>query len=432
MIPLYQYNHQRAFVFAVVLISSLLTGPTICKGHSINSINNSDDVIDMISETHVEVARCRLFCIKEFLGPRLLYQDINSVSYECTNTSISCNHCYEMCETLSQNKKEELTICNYENHMCFGGCRTACKYKFLSDNKGFKDKSPIVQDPIDGPEVVVKGCILYWHFHIKKYSETNLVMYQIYGKDTTGTWFDLGQTTRSYFENIPSIVQKCKSIRVLSIDQYAFFKLEYDLDQNILRNECDMKNSSTRLRGPEMIQIKPLFHSSPAYGQENLSDFTLKVVITLVLCLLVILLILFCIFRFVRQEKKLIGPQDVNVGSNRYEEINISSYDDMSFGAYDVKKGQITSLMNNHYANTVDLFEKKMLDHSQRNLGYMHEDKMEYFQMPKKAMEPNIAEANSQFLDVVSWLRTVNSRQILFDNFGFSSEEEPHTMHPIN
>ena len=66
-------------------------------------------------------------------------------------------------------------------------------------------------------------------------------MYQIYGKDTTGTWFDLGQTTRSYFENIPSIVQKCKSIRVLSIDQYAFFKLEYDLDQNILINECDMK-----------------------------------------------------------------------------------------------------------------------------------------------------------------------------------------------
>ena len=193
-----------------------------------------------------------------------------------------------------------------------------------------------------------------------------------------------------------------------------------------------MKNSSTRLMGPEMIQIKPLFHSSPAYGQENLSDFTLKVVITLVLCLLVILLILFCIFRFVRQEKKLIGSPDVNVGSNSYEEINISSYDDMSFGAYDVKKGQITSLMNNHYANTVDLFEKKMLDHSQRNLGYMHEDKMEYFQMPKKAMEPNIAEANSQFLDVVSWLRTVNSRQILFDNFGFSSEEEPHTMHSIN
>ena len=150
-----------------------------------------------------------------------------------------------------------------------------------------------------------------------------------------------------------------------------------------------------------MIQIKPLFQASPAYGQENLSSFTLKVVITLVLCLLVILLILFCIFRFVRQEKKLIGPQDVNVGSNNYEEINISSYDDMSFGAYDVKKGQITSLMSNHYANTVDSSEKKMLGHPQLNLGYMHEDKMEYFQMPKKAMEPNIAEANSQFLDVV-------------------------------
>ena len=134
----------KNFYYLHIIITSIVILSTFLKQiacHTYRANNPHDkDAMDVISNRHVGVARCRLFCFKELMGPRLLYQDINSVSYECKNTSISCNHCYEMCEKISHNKQEAMTICNYENHMCFGGCRTACKHRFLSAEKQFIGK----------------------------------------------------------------------------------------------------------------------------------------------------------------------------------------------------------------------------------------------------------------------------------------------------
>ena len=182
--------HRSHFILVIVCVVSVIITPTICQGYIIKKADDKKDVIDVISEKHIEIARCRLFCIKEFMGPRLLYQDVHTVSYECKNTSISCNHCYEMCEKISHNKKEEKIICNYDNHMCFGGCRTACKHRFLA-NKNLYTQNIIDTGKLNPPEIVVKDCVLYWHFYEMKPSETNLVMYQVYGKDSSDTWLSL-------------------------------------------------------------------------------------------------------------------------------------------------------------------------------------------------------------------------------------------------
>ena len=95
---------------SIIFCLSVIIAPTICQGYRRKDSDGKKDVIDIISKKHIEIARCRLFCIKEFMGPRMLNQDIHTISNECKNASISCSHCYEMCEKISHNKKEETVI----------------------------------------------------------------------------------------------------------------------------------------------------------------------------------------------------------------------------------------------------------------------------------------------------------------------------------
>ena len=430
-------SYRKHIILIVAFILATLHKPSMCQGYSLKYADKKD-VIDIISEKHIEIARCRLFCFKELMGPRLLYENIDSVSYECKNTSISCNHCYEMCEKIAHDKKDEMTVCNYENHMCFGGCRTACKHRFLS-NKELYQPNLLEQDGNDIPEIVVANCILYWHFHKPKHSATNLVMYQIYGKDSSNTWFDMGQTTKSYFEHLPSIIDKCKAILILSIDEFTSKKLEYDLNKTTMEDKCNVKKVTKLGNLQDIVKIRPLFHSSLDQVNETFSNFTLKVVIVLVLCLLLLLLILLCVVVYrikLRRNRKLNSSSNTVVTENSYEEIDIPNLQNFTFGAYNVKKGQITSIMNNNYSETalaVALPNERNSNKltNTRNVCDQYEDRIPYFE--KENIDNDVANHKKEFVDVVSWLRTVNS-EMRFDNFGFNNKErQPYlNVYPLN
>ena len=423
-------KHRRHFIPIIVYVFSVIIAPTICQGYILKKNDDKKDVIDIISEKHIEIARCRLFCIKEFMGPRLLYQDINTVSYECKNTSISCNHCYEMCEKISHNKKEETMICNYDNHMCFGGCRTACKHRFLS-NKNMYIQNIIDRGRLSPPEIVVKDCILYWHFYETKPSETNLVMYQIYGKDASDTWFDLGQTTQSYFESLPSLLDKCKTIRILSIDRYTTYKVDYNLDIDIKKDTCYLEKANQLNRLEDDVGMKPLINSPlEKRNHETLSNFTLKVIIALILCFITCIMISLCIILYrnrCSQNNKLNSSHGTTANENSYEEINAPNPDSSIFGVYNVKSGRVTSLRNNDYSDTtlaVALPNKQISGDQANARNYCLKNAEERNNYAKKENMSNLDGQNTgkHFVDVVSWLQTVNS-EMRFDNFGFKNDD---------
>ena len=388
------------------------------------------DVIDIISEKHIEIARCRLFCIKEFMGPRLLYPSLDAVSYDCQNSSISCHHCYEMCGKIV-NEKEGMTICNYENHMCFGGCRTACKHRFLSSKNVIR---PNIQDTnnVTKPEIEIKDCLVYWHFYTARLSEGNLVMYQLYGKDASGTWFDLGQTTQSFFENLSLIIDKTRTIRILAIDEQNSFKLEYILDEKISAKYCNAQKGNNTGQTLKSLSMQPLHHSTKEFTNENLSNFTVKVVIVLVLGgIFLFLTIILCVAIY---RIKFKNGNHLNVScatsspEHSYEEIDVSDLNNLNFGIYNVKKGQITSLVNNNYSKhafAVDLPKNQIFeiqnDHSNGQLK--NDIKNSNFEKPW--IDQGNVEGHSgsqQFMDVVSWLRSVHS-EMRFDNLGYTDDE---------
>ena len=415
------------FIFLVFILSMLIPSLSL---ELARKEAKTKDVIDIISEKHIETARCRLFCIKEFMGPRLLYPSFDAVSYDCQNTSISCHHCYEMCEKIGD-KKEGMTICNYENHMCFGGCRTACKYRFLSSKKELRPNI-LETNNVTKPELVINDCMVYWHFHTIKQSEGNLVMYQMYGQDDSGTWFDLGQSTKSFFENLPFIIEKTHTLRILSIDEYTAYKLEYNLDGNILKKECDLQKMKNDGRSLEALPIKPLFHSSSDSSNDTLSNFTVKVVIVLVLgSIFTMLIIIMCIAIYKVKYKN--GEQlNVSCGTtspdHSYEEIDVSDPNNAEFGVYSVKRGQITALINNNYSKPIftvalpknQIFEKLNDRSDQKIMNYDKSSDLPDRRTGKENYERN--RGSEQFMDVVSWLRSVHS-EMRFDNLGFNDDE---------
>ena len=416
-----------------VLLTAILV-PSISQG-MIQNETKKKDVIDIISEKHIEIARCRLFCIKEFMGPRLLYPSLDAVSYDCQNTSISCHHCYEMCEKIGD-KKEGMTICNYENHMCFGGCRTACKHRFLSSKKQLRP-NVIETNNQTTPELVIRDCMVYWHFHTIKQSEGNLVMYQLYGKDDSGTWFDLGQSTKTFFENLPFVIEKTRTLRILSIDENNSFKLDYTLDDRISKKDCDVQKTKNPGQYLEALPIKPMFHSNQSSPNESLSKFTIKVVIVLVLCSLFTILMIFLCVAIYRIKYKSGDRLNLSCGTtatdHSYEEIEVKDPSILDFGIYNVKMGQITSLINNNYSKTsltVSLPKNQIFERasdipkrSQENNGKTCD-----FQKPKICHENYGRNPGSQqFMDVVSWLRSVHS-EMRFDNLGFNNDEGEITL----
>ena len=342
---------------------------------------------------------------------------------------------------ISHNKQEEMTICNYDNHMCFGGCRTACKHRLLSAEIQYQPNI-LEKDNQKDPEILVKDCILYWHFDTTKRSETNLVMYQIYGKDVSGTWFDLGQTTKSYFENLPSILDKCKAIRILFVDPYSSLNFDFNLDQNNVKDQCDVVKNTARFgKLIDAVDTKPLFHSSLEQENQIFSNFTIKVVIVLALCLLLVLLILLSIvvYRIKRKRnEKLNSSSRTGMTENSYEEIGLPDTNNLNFGAYNVQRGRVTSTMNNHRLETpltVSLPNKenrKIFEKSSdtRNLCCPYKDKMCAYQ--KESINKYDPNPGKDFVDVVSWLRTVNS-EMHFDTFGFNNQKRQSNlnMYPL-
>ena len=388
------------------------------------------DVIDIISEKHIEIARCRLFCIKEFMGPRLLYPSLDAVSYDCQNSSISCHHCYEMCEKI-ENEKEGMTICNYANHMCFGGCRTACKHRFLSSKKvlgpNFQDTNNVTK-----PEIVIKDCLFYWHFHTARLSEGNIAIYQLYGRDDSVTWFDLGQSTKSYFENLPYIIDKTRTLRILLIDEHTSFKFEYTLDENFSKEACSIHKGKTTGQALEALPMTPLFHSTKESTNNALSDFTIKVVIVLVLgSIFMIFTSIICV---AIHRKKFTNVNQLNVScgttssDHSYEEIDVNDPVNLNFGIYNVKKGQITSLVNNNYSRssfTVALEKNHIFEKSNEHSNRQIKPKEKGSIMGIPLFDEGEDEKNpgsEQFMDVVSWLRSVHS-EMRFDNLGFNDDE---------
>ena len=415
----------------VILWALLTTFLCSSKSEALDQIETkTNDVIDIISEKHIEIARCRLFCIKEFMGPRLLYPSLDAVSYDCQNSSISCHHCYEMCEKIG-NKKEGMTICNYENHMCFGGCRTACKHRFLSSKKvlgpNFQDTNNVTK-----PELVIKDCLIYWHFHTARLSEGNIAIYQLYGRDDSGTWFDLGQSTKSYFENLPYIIDKTRTLRILLIDEHTSFKFEYTLDDNISKDDCNIHKGKTTGQALEDLSMKPLFHSTKDSTNDALSDFTVKVVIVLVLGSIFLIFTSIVCVAIHRKKFKNVNQLNVSCGTtssdHSYEEIDVNDQINLNFGIYNVKKGQITSLVNSNNSKsslTVALEKnhifEKLNEHSNGPSKPMTKGSNLRKPLSNKGGDDKNP-GSEQFMDVVSWLRSVHS-EMRFDNLGFDDDE---------
>ena len=424
------FGNKHQIIISVLILSTITT-PFNCEEDSYNKITKKD-VIDVVFEKHAAIARCRLFCFQELMGPRLLYQNIDSISYECKNTSISCHHCYEMCEKIMNNKEDEMTVCNYNNHMCFGGCRTACKYKWVS-NHNIYQPNILEENEKDVPEILAKDCVLYWHFHSRKLSETNLVMYQIYGQDVSNTWFDLGQTTKSYFEHLPSILGKCKTILIISIDEYTSTELEYNLDKAFVKDTCNVNNGTQHSYIQDIINIKPLFHSSLENTAQASSDSTLKICIILGMCLFVLLLILLCVVVYRIKRKRDDGKLNSTCGTvqteNTYEEIDIRKPDNTYYS-------QVTSIKNNTFPETalmVSLPPEEYLNKptKEQNICYHYDDNIHRLQ--DESTNINVENPGTDFVDVVSWLRTVNS-EMRFDTFGANIKERRSNinLYPIN
>ena len=111
-----------------------------------------------------------------------------------------------------------------------------------------------------------------------------------------------------------------------------------------------------------------------------------------------------------------------------YEEIDVNDPVNLNFGIYNVKKGQITSLVNHNFTRssfTVNLEKNHIFENLNEHSNRPIKPKEKGSNMGIPLFDEGEDEKNpgsEQFMDVVSWLRSVHS-EMRFDNLGFNDDE---------
>ena len=106
----------------------------------------------------------------------------------------------------------------------------------------------------------------------------------------------------------------------------------------------------------------------------------------------------------------------------------MNDHTNLNFGIYNVKKGQITSFVNSNTSKSSfavaleknHIFEK-LNEHSNGPIKCMEKGsnlRKTHFGKEEDDKNPG----SEQFMDVVSWLRSVHS-EMRFDNLGFDDDE---------
>ena len=428
----YHCNLGNVITKFFVLLSIATSG--LCQEYS-HGNSNTKDLIDIVSEKHIETARCRLFCFKELLAPNLSYFNLDMVLDRCKNDSISCYHCYDMCEKIINDKTDGNTLCDYKNHMCFGGCRTACKYHLLSNKKYYQPKMSTDNEKY-GIEGVVKDCVLYWKFHSKK-SASKLTLFQIYGKGLSNTWFNLGQTTQSFLELRPSMLEKFKTIVVLSVDQDRSAKLEYILEENSAVGKCYTPYSSKANYSRDFVNAKPLFKESLVNVEKSGDNASLIVVVILVLSIFLLLAASLCVFvcRFKGEWKCKWRPSYTKstatlstVADNDYEEIDVVQTEQTRYIPEPLRDHRD---MGNEL--TVALPPTKRSVHSDWCPDQTCNSRVRTSDQEEESGHKFVVSSRDQFVDTVSWLRTINSEMKFksFSDNGLTSSANT-SVYPTN